>query len=73
MVRAGGLEDDEACKLFRALRVTAVRFGLELASQSKASRGVTEATDARTALRTEEAMGRNGREVGAGVPHEERC
>ena len=22
---------------------------------------------------TEEAMGRNGREVGAGVPHEERC
>ena len=51
LVRAGGLKKDEARKLFRALRVAAVRFGLELASQSKARRGVTEATDARTALR----------------------
>ena len=51
LVRAGGLKDDETCKLLRALRVTAVRFGLELASQSKARRDATEATDARTALR----------------------
>ena len=36
LVRAGTLNDDEACKLLRALRVTAVKFGLELASQSKA-------------------------------------
>ena len=50
-MRAGSLKDDEASKLFRALRVTAVRFSLELASQSKARRGATEATDARTALR----------------------
>ena len=51
LVRAGGLKDDEACKLFRSLCVTAVRFGLELASQPKARRDVKEATDARTALR----------------------
>ena len=51
IVRAGGLKDDEACKLFRALCVTAVKFGLELASQPKARRDVKEATDARTALR----------------------
>ena len=51
LVRAGGLKDDDACKLFRALRVTAVRFGLELATQSKARRDVAEAKDARTALR----------------------
>ena len=38
LVRTGGLKDDEACKLLRALRVTAVRFGLELASQPKARR-----------------------------------
>ena len=50
-MRAGGLKDDEACKLFRALRVTAVRFGLGLASQPKARRDVEEATSARTALR----------------------
>jgi len=36
LVRAGTLNDDEACKLLHALRVTAVKFGLELASQSKA-------------------------------------
>ena len=41
----------EACKLFRALRVTAVKFGLELASQSTARRGAKEAPDTRTALR----------------------
>ena len=51
LVRAGGLNDDEACKLFRALRVTAVKFGLELASQSTARRDAKEASDARTALR----------------------
>ena len=51
LVRAGGLRDDEACKLLRALRVTAVRFGLELASQPKARRDAKEATDARAALR----------------------
>ena len=51
LVRAGGLKDDEACKLLRALRVTAVRFGLELASQPKARRDAKEATDARAALR----------------------
>ena len=51
LVRAGGLKDDEACKLFLALRVTAVRFGLELASQPKARRDAKEATDARAALR----------------------
>ena len=51
IVRAGGLKDDEACKLFCAPRVTAVRFGLELASQPKARRDVKEATSARTALR----------------------
>ena len=51
LVRAGGLKDDEASKLFRALRVTAVRFGLELASLPKARRDAKEATDARTALR----------------------
>ena len=28
LVRAGGLNDNEACKLFRALQVTAVKFGL---------------------------------------------
>ena len=51
LVRAGGLKDDEARKIFRALRVTAVRFGLELASLPKARRDAKEATDARTALR----------------------
>ena len=50
-VRAGNLNDDEACKLFRALRVTAVKFGLELASQPAAQRDAKEASDARTALR----------------------
>ena len=51
IVRAGGLKDDEACKLFCAPRVTAVRFGLELSSQPKARRDVKEATSTRTALR----------------------
>ena len=51
LVRVGGLKDDEACKLFCALRVTAVRFGLELTSQPKARRDAKEATDARAALR----------------------
>ena len=51
LVRAGGLKDDEACKLFRALRVTAVKYGLELASQSKERRDAKEATDARAVLR----------------------
>ena len=51
LVRAGNLDDDEACKLFRALRVTAVKFGLELASQSTARRDAKEAPDARTVLR----------------------
>ena len=41
----------QACKLLRALRVTAVKFGLELASQPKARRDAKEATDARAALR----------------------
>ena len=51
LVRASALNDDEACKLlFRALRVTAVKFGLELASQPKARRDAKEASDARTAL-----------------------
>ena len=50
LVCAGGVKDDEACKLFRALRVTAVKFGLELASQPKARRDAKEATDARAAL-----------------------
>ena len=51
LVRAEGLKDDEACKLFRALRMTAVKFGLGLASQPKARRDAKEATDARAALR----------------------
>ena len=51
LVRAGSLNDDEVCKLFRALRVTAVKFGLELASQSTARRDAKEAPDARTVLR----------------------
>ena len=51
LVRAGALNDDEACKLFRALRVAAVKFGLELASQPKARRDAKEVSDARTALR----------------------
>ena len=51
LVRAGSLKDDEASKLFRALRVTAVRFGLELAVLPKARHDAKEATDARTALR----------------------
>ena len=51
LVRAGGLKDDGACKLFRALCVTAARFGLELASLPKARRDVKESTDARMALR----------------------
>ena len=49
-MRAGGLKDDETCGLFRALRVTAVKFGLELASQPKARREAKEASNARTAL-----------------------
>ena len=51
LVRAGNLQDDEACKLFRALRVTAIKFGLELASLPKARHDAVEATSARTALR----------------------
>ena len=51
LVRAGALNDDEACKLSRALRATAVKCGLELASQPKARRDVKEASDARAALR----------------------
>ena len=51
LVRAGSLKDDEASKLFRALRVTAVRFGLELAALPKARHNAKEATDARAALR----------------------
>jgi len=51
LVRAGSLKDDEASKLFRALHVTAVRFGLELAALPKARHDAKEATDARTALR----------------------
>ena len=50
-MRAGSLKDDEASKLFRALRVTAGRFGLELAALPKARRDAKEATDARAALR----------------------
>ena len=71
LVRAGGLKDDEACKLFRALRVTAVRIGLELASQQKARRDAKEATDARAALRKRWVQW--PWQVGAGLPHEERC
>ena len=48
LVRAGNLNDDEACKLFRALRVKAVKFGLELASQPAARRDAKEASDVRT-------------------------
>ena len=51
LVRAGSLKDDEASKLFRALRVTAIRFGLELAALPKARHDAKEVTDARTALR----------------------
>ena len=51
LVRAGGLKDDEASKLFCALQVTAARFGLELASLPKARRDANESTDARAALR----------------------
>ena len=51
LVRAGNLDDDEACKLFRALRVKAVKFGLKLASQPAERRDAKEAADARTALR----------------------
>jgi len=51
LVRAGCLQDDEASKLFRALRVTAIRFGLELAALPKARHDAEEATNARTALR----------------------
>jgi hypothetical protein len=47
LVRAGGLKDDEACKLFRALRVTAVKFGLELTSQSKARCDAKEASQSK--------------------------
>ena len=35
LVRAGCLQDHDASKLFRALRVTAIRFGLELAALPK--------------------------------------
>ena len=51
LVRAGSPKDDEASKLFRALRGTAIRFGLELAALPKARHDAKEATDARTALR----------------------
>ena len=51
LLRAGSLKDDEASKLFRALRVTAVRFGLELAALPKERHDTKEATDARAALR----------------------
>ena len=51
LVRAGGLKEDEASNLFRALRVTAVRFGLELSALPKARCDAKEATDARAALR----------------------
>ena len=51
LVRAGSLKDDEASKLFRALRMTAVTFGLELAALPKARHDAKEATDARAALR----------------------
>ena len=51
LVRAGELGDDKACKLFRALRVTAVKFGLELASQPAARHDAEETSDARAALR----------------------
>ena len=50
LVRAGNLDDDEASKLFRALRVSAIRFGLELASLPKARRDAEDAANARTAL-----------------------
>ena len=50
LVRVGNLNGGEACKLFQALRATAVKFGLELASQSTARRDAKEASDARTAL-----------------------
>ena len=45
------LGGDEASKLLRALRVTAVKFGLELASQPAARRDAKEVSDARAALR----------------------
>ena len=51
LVRASALNDDEACEPFLALRVTAVKFSFELASQPKARRDAKEASDARTALR----------------------
>ena len=51
LVRAGNLQDDEASKLFRALRVTAIRFGLELAALPKTRHDAEEAASARTALR----------------------
>ena len=51
LVRAGNLQDDEASKLFRALRVAAIRFGLELAALPKARRDAEDAANARTALR----------------------
>ena len=51
LVRAGSLKDDETRRLFRALRVTTVRFGLELAALPKARHDAKEATDARAALR----------------------
>ena len=50
LVRAGSLDDDEASKLFRALRVSAIRYGLELASLPKARRDAEDAANARTAL-----------------------
>ena len=50
-MRAGCLQDDEASKLFRALRVTAIRFGLGLAALPKARHDAAEAASARTALR----------------------
>ena len=73
LVRARGLKDDEACELLRALQVTAVKYGLGLSSQPKVRRGVKEATDARGTSGTAETLGRNSREAGAGVSHEERC
>ena len=51
LVRAGSLKDDEVSKIFRAMRVTVARFGLELAALPKARHDAKEATDARAALR----------------------
>ena len=60
LVRAGNLDDDEASKLFRALRVSAIRFGLELAALPKARRDAVDAANARTAHCAEQTVGGNG-------------